>query len=143
MSQLCSHLIDRPSTALKVDKKKTAHTFGCICMRYIYTKPKENASTYSNFQMKCRSSSMRNKAKRFLNMSVAICNEPKIGIIQQKTFNVSCLFCKTIHFYSFEQRNIPSNVFSFEKVTKDFRNFLEVFIGQLQIKIKYNRVNFD
>lgn len=36
-------------------------------------------------------------------MSVAIYNMPKIGIIQQITFVVSCLFCKTIAFFCFCQ----------------------------------------
>lgn len=43
-----SHPNDRLSTARKVDKK-TAHTFGCICNEYIYTKPKENRLCSSNF----------------------------------------------------------------------------------------------
>ena len=38
-------------------------------------------------------------------MSVAICNMAKLEIIQQKTFYVSCLFCKTIHFLAFTKKS--------------------------------------
>ena len=50
---------------MKVDKKKTAHTFGRI-RRNIYTTPKENAFPIPTFKMNCPDSLLWNKAKRFL-----------------------------------------------------------------------------
>ena len=49
-------LKDRPSTALRIDKKNSSHLWPYM-LEYIYTTPKENVFTYSNSQMKCRSSS--------------------------------------------------------------------------------------
>ena len=91
----------RPSTALWWIRINSLHLWR-YC-RDTYIQHQKRTSLPIPITVSCRSSLSWNKAKRFLNMSVAICNMPKIGIIQQKTFNVSCLFCKTIHFFSFYQ----------------------------------------
>ena len=94
---------DRPSTALRIDKKKQLTPLAVYVEMHIYNTKGERFYLFQILKWSVEVHLLWNKAKRFLNMSVAICNEPKIGIIRQKTFFVSCLFCKTIHFYGFEQ----------------------------------------
>ena len=99
---------DGPSTALRIDKRKTAHTFGRI-RRDTYIQHQRRTSLLIPIRkMSCRSSSFWNKAKRFLNMSVAICNVSKIGIIQQNTFFVSCFISQSYSFLWFSPRKQAS-----------------------------------
>ena len=76
----------------------------------IYNTPKEERLSYSKFAMNCPDSLVRNKAKRFLNMSAAKCSTAKIRKFSESTFTCEPLFfCKVTLFVSFTIRKLAKN----------------------------------
>lgn len=96
---------------MKVDKKKTAHTFGRI-RRNIYTTPKENAFPIPTFKMNCPDSLLWNKAKRFLLICLLQLQRRKITKTLAISVLVNCYFFAKVRYFLFLEEIV--NFFSWQ-----------------------------